>query len=169
MRAVDRTVAAAACSAACSMPGVAWPSRRARRAVSRRPCAAPTPIDDEAKPPLLCPTENNDVIRGRALRTCSRRPFRTRSTATRSTRTSTSAWTATRAAARRSSHAVPVSVTHYIDRDGKVLGTSRRGATSARSATSRRPMPSRWSATRSRTSRMSAWRPGRKAPATRKN
>ena len=84
-------------------------------------------------------TPSTTTSGGRATTTCSRRSFRTGSTATRSTRTSTSAWTATRAPRPSSRGADPGQrhALHGPRRQG-ARRRSRRGATSACSATWRR-------------------------------
>ncbi|SAL75471.1 nitrate reductase cytochrome c-type subunit [Caballeronia telluris] len=81
-----------------------------------------TPLDEEAKPPLIYPTENKDVIRGRAY---AQQPptiphkidgYQVDKNANRCL----SCHARSRAA---ESGAVPIGVTHYADRAGTTLGT----------------------------------------------
>ncbi|CDY73320.1 Nitrate reductase cytochrome c550-type subunit [Caballeronia glathei] len=81
-----------------------------------------TPLDEEAKPPLIFPTENKDVIRGRAY---AQQPptiphkidgYQVDKNANRCL----SCHARSRAA---ESGAVPIGVSHYSDRSGATLGS----------------------------------------------
>jgi nitrate reductase (cytochrome), electron transfer subunit len=111
----------------CCMLGclLTMPGLRAQPAVPAEPfhdgLRGTTPLDEEAKPPLIFPTENKDVIRGRAY---AQQPptiphkidgYQVDKNANRCL----SCHARSRAA---ENDAVPIGVTHYANRAGETLG-----------------------------------------------
>jgi nitrate reductase (cytochrome), electron transfer subunit len=80
-----------------------------------------TPLDEEAKPPLLYPTENQDVIRG--LNYAQQPPTIPHKIDNYQLDRNANKCLACHARSRaQESGAVPVAISHYLDREGEVSG-----------------------------------------------
>jgi cytochrome c-type protein NapB len=118
-----------------------------------------TPIDEEAKPPLISPIENKDVIRGRAY--AQQPPTIPHKIDGYQLDKNANRCLACHARSRAAeSGAVPIGVSHYLTRDNVTLGSLSPRRYFCTQCHVRKPIRSRLSATRSRMRKMCASRPG---------
>lgn len=86
------------------------------------PMRGTTPIDEEAKPPLIAPTENKDVLRGRAY--AQQPPTIPHTIDGYQLDKNANRCLACHARSRAAdSGAVPVGISHYVTRDSATLGS----------------------------------------------